>query len=621
MSSLSTCKKCATCQVGSWETTACSITTNRVCTWCTGKPELSSYISVGAACKWVCDGGYHGDTCTPCPADYWCSSGLANRCPDNSKSPAGSFDKSACACQPGFFPMGTMLATDFGNYEGYAPCMKCQAGSICPGSNVISQLVQDTPVEGVVQQIVLAERSLPPAANLVGLYDSIPSSLQQIRAAAPVGRDVSKIKTSRMCRNSVCVECDTSDKCIPHVTVSVNRSKSLGKYSFNVTTLKINTMYTFRVDTLKLCVPKINIDLDFVSGLRMVIPDNSGLLSVPIVCPGDSSVDSQLSVSTSSGTSVRRLLESARRRLLQMDSSVNVLGLSFVVPTNDTAAVTESFAAVGMTVQGYVAVAPTYQNMTTTPPLSCPDNATSPEGSISIFQCVCKPGYQGFASAGTPCSPCPPGKFCSGGLIDLCAANAIAPPMSDAADDCACMPGFYGHRLACKQCPAKHFCSGGVLNATKCPSNAVSPVQSTSSDACSCVAGYEGNGGSQCTLCPLGSWCWGGIANTCPADSVSAVGAKSDLDCLCKDGYRLYLTTDGRRLVTRNCVWCSENTYCKVRQTRESLFNMHPSPPLTNDLDATIFIFFSVPCHFPLSSHPSLGTKCSPSALSSWSFH
>jgi hypothetical protein len=588
--SAAACKKCATCNPGTWETTTCSITTNRECTACTGKPGKSSYISVGSECKWVCDGGYHGDNCDPCPADYWCKSGLANSCPENSYSPEGSFDESACACQPGYYAVNTVLSViKFGDYTKFKPCMKCKAGSICPGSNLIPALVKDQPVEGAAQQVVVAEKSLPPAANLVGLYDSIPSSLQKIKDAAPAGLDVSNMRTGKICRANVCVDCDGTDKCIPQVIVSVTRNKKVGGYAFSVTSVSPDTMYTFQVAVGDLCVPRINIDSDYVSGLRMVIPKNHGLKSIPFVCPGEPGVETKLLISSTPSKGVRRLLEWAGRRLLQlnpgrrllqMDPGVNLLGVTFIVPTNDTAAVTGSLADVGVTVQGYISVDSADQN-TTAPPLSCPENATSPEGSISISQCVCKPGYQGFASAGTPCSPCPPGKFCSGGLIDLCAANALAPPMSDAADDCACVPGFYGHRLACKECPVNHFCSGGTLNATKCPSNAVSPAQSTSSDSCGCVAGYhQANGSSQCTLCPLGSWCWGGIANTCPADSISAVGAKSALDCLCKDGYRLHLTTDVRGVVTRNCLWCSENTYCKVRQTPEFVFNMHPPPSL-----------------------------------------
>ncbi len=200
---------------------------------------------------------------------------------------------------------------------------------------------------------------------------------------------------------------------------------------------------------------------------------------------------------------------------------------------------------------------------------------------MSLKQCLCKPGYQGDAAAGTPCSPCPPNTFCSGGIINLCSANALAPSMSDSVDDCACVPGFYGNPSACQQCPANSYCSGG-LNAVKCTDHAVSPVQSTSGDACYCDPGYAGVKNAPCVLCPPGSWCWTGGANVCPAYSVTLPGASRSSECSCVDGFKQQLSTDLQGLVTKSCLQCAANTYCKVRPPAIFVYNTHPRIPFAN---------------------------------------
>ena len=593
-SSSATCTRCRTCTVGAWETTPCTSTGNRECTMCTGKPDRSSYTVASSACTWVCDSGFYGGNCTQCLAGFWCKSGVANRCPQNSESPPGSFDQSSCVCSAGFFSLKTTLETSWGPMVGATPCAKCQAGSICPGVSIVPSQVHSEPIAGVEKQLVLADKAMPDYPNLVTLFESIPATIEEVKKTLTAAQRLVSFFTIKICRDNFCAMCDGSEMCIPRVSVQVSRGRN-GRYAFSVSSLKADVLYTFEVVTAGLCFPRMNINAEYVTGNRVAIASISNLSFVPIECPTDSSVNSRLTVTgtTTSVSKVRRLLESAKRRLLQQSSASNFLAMSFVVPTNETSLLSNTIANSGITIEGFVAVDSVVPNVTSSP-LSCPENATSPEGSTSITQCVCKPGYQGDASAGTPCSPCPPGKFCSGGLIDLCAVNALAPPLSSRAEDCACVPGFYGSRLACKQCPVNHFCSGGGLNATKCTSNAFAPVQSTSKDACTCVAGYHGTGNTQCVLCPSGSWCWGGIANTCPVDSVTAFGASSALDCSCKDGYRLHMSTDHRGIDTRNCLWCSENTYCKVRQLRNFVFNMHPCPAPTNAQKVLASYFFSI---------------------------
>jgi hypothetical protein len=437
---------------------------------------------------------------------------------------------------------------------------------------------------------------MPVSPNLVTLFESIPASIAAVRATLSVALRSVTIFTMNICRDTYCAVCDGSEQCIPRVTVGVSRGKN-GKYAFNVTSLRADVLYRFVVVTPGMCTPTIGIDPEYVTGNRVAIASISTLRSAPIECLTDALINAPLAVTgTAAVTSqARRLLASAKRRMLQESAPPSTLALSFVVFSNETTEMKNSIADTGISIEGYAAIESTNLTVTTSP-LTCPENATSPEGSTSVDQCVCMPGYKGNAAAGTPCSPCPPDTFCSGGLLGLCAASAIAPPMSDLASDCACMPGFYGDRLACKQCPANHFCRGG-LNATKCSVNALSPVQSTSGDACNCDLGYSGTRNAPCVLCPVGSWCWTGIENTCPVDSITASGASSASDCSCVDGYRLQLSTDVHGVVTRNCLRCSEDTYCKVRQFTDSVYNARRCPPFTNDATAPSPYFFRVPGH------------------------
>ena len=228
-----------------------------------------------------------------------------------------------------------------------------------------------------------------------------------------------------------------------------------------------------------------------------------------------------------------------------------------------TDAAESAAASANMTVQGYTPLTPPSRQIATneSTPFQCPINSTSPPGAKSILQCVCLPGYTGNAAAGSPCAPCQPGVFCSGGLINLCQGNASAPPMSNSSADCTCNPGFYGTRQ-CAQCPLNAFCAGG--QSTYCTQNAVSPVQSTGPDACYCSPGYAGVANAPCEACDPGTWCWTGVVNQCPTNWTSQPRSTRPTDCYCADGYRSIDTRNSNGGAVTVCVLCSANTYCKV---------------------------------------------------------
>ena len=574
-STSATCIPCTTCTLGGFETTQCSASANRVCAVCTNKPQRASFLTASSACTWVCDSGYYGNTCAACVAGFWCISGIANKCPTASTSSAMSATQNACVCQPGYSSQGII--------PGTSPCVLCQSGSVCPGTGIVSAEIQSTPIPNVTSQIILVQQPLPLSANLVSLFAGVPA---WIRAMRLLISSTIPLFTRQICRGSFCTVCDGTDQCVTRIGVAVTRGLD-GKYSFNITRLTADVLYEFTVLTPGMCVPTFGIDPEYVTGTKVAIASISTISSVSVVCLTDSLATTSIPVV---GTAYAR--RRANRRLLQQTS--DTLSVGIIVPANQTTVVQSAVVSAGIDVVGYT---PVSTAIATAPALSCPINSTSPEGSTSIGQCVCLPGYKGNAAAGTPCSPCPPNTFCSGGLLGLCAANALAPSMSSSANDCACVAGFYGNPSSCQQCPANSFCPGG-LTATTCTANAVSPVQSTSQDACYCVAGYGGIKNTPCTLCTPGSWCWTGVANTCPSNSMTSPGASSADQCSCVDGYRTQSSTDDHGIVTKTCLQCSSNTYCKVRPHTKFVYNTPTRAYVTNASITRFDVCGSVGVHF-----------------------
>ena len=247
------------------------------------------------------------------------------------------------------------------------------------------------------------------------------------------------------------------------------------------------------------------------------------------------------------------------RHLLQVTTD-SVAFSVLVVGANDTTTTQAAILNANATVEGFTSSAPPVFV-----PASCPANSISPEGSISVTQCSCLPGYEGNASNGTDCAPCPIDTFCASGKLGLCPANAYAPALSDSILDCTCYPGFYGNgSVACTRCPANTFCIGGFAPVEACTLNAVSPPQSTSPSACYCDRGFYGVNNTQCKLCKAGSWCWTGIMNPCPNNSSSPQGSSRISQCVCLDGLEDTPIMDNLNETTSVCTVCHENAYCKV---------------------------------------------------------
>ena len=274
-----------------------------------------------------------------------------------------------------------------------------------------------------------------------------------------------------------------------------------------------------------------------------------------------------------------------RRSLLQV--TTDSIDFSVLILTNETNTTETAISNANLTFEGYSSADPPSLVLAT-----CPANSISPEGSTTLSQCTCLPGYKGNASNGTSCAPCAENTFCASGILGLCPANAHAPALSDSSLDCVCNPGFSGDgSTQCTACPANSYCPGGpVLQA--CTANAVSPAQSTANTSCYCDRGYYGVDNDPCVQCESGSWCWTGIKNLCPANRFSAPGSSRDTDCVCLDGFQDLVVVDNANQSTSVCTQCVENTYCKVFDPRNPVYNTAQCP--LQNAHAALVLFHDV---------------------------
>ena len=167
---------------------------------------------------------------------------------------------------------------------------------------------------------------------------------------------------------------------------------------------------------------------------------------------------------------------------------------------------------------------------------TCPSNSTSPPGSSSILQCMCRPGF--FGNNGTNCTLCTPNSYCASGKLSNCSANSQSTAGSAVLSSCTCNPGFYGPVGGnCTQCPTNSYCTGGS-NISGCVTNAVTAgPQTISAGLCFCDRGYSGINNSACVSCVAGTWCWTGIPNNCPPNTNSAPRSSYNTNCTCNAGY------------------------------------------------------------------------------------
>ena len=147
----------------------------------------------------------------------------------------------------------------------------------------------------------------------------------------------------------------------------------------------------------------------------------------------------------------------------------------------------------------------------------CPPNSVSPAGSISVTDCVCKPGWVG-ANA-TLCLPCAAGMYSSEPGAEVCMSCPAYSSASGAAAHCVCDAGL--PTPACVECVAgKYHLETADVACTNCTTG-----QHFTGICVACVSGkYKSvSGTSECTVCP--------------ANSGSRSGSDNLSDCHCHVGF------------------------------------------------------------------------------------
>ena len=168
--------------------------------------------------------------------------------------------------------------------------------------------------------------------------------------------------------------------------------------------------------------------------------------------------------------------------------------------------------------------------------VQCPENSTSPFGSVVLGQCQCLPGYVG--DNGSACALCAPDTVCLSGQLSFCPLHSTAPAGTSSIESCVADPGYFQYSLGDVpvQCPESYYCTGGLV-ISRCVENAVSQLGSSSDLDCYCDRGYEGVNNSACVACQDGTWCWTGVLNVCPTNSNSPVLSSYPTNCTCNPGY------------------------------------------------------------------------------------
>ena len=133
----------------------------------------------------------------------------------------------------------------------------------------------------------------------------------------------------------------------------------------------------------------------------------------------------------------------------------------------------------------------------------CPAFSSSAEGSTSIADCECDPGYTGVA-AEADCKACDVGTYkTERGSAECISCTANSTTLTLASTDpsnCACSVGFstshacrilFAEECICTECPVNYYGSHLSLDCLPCPDNTHSLAASTDASMCKCLPGFQ----------------------------------------------------------------------------------------------------------------------------------
>jgi hypothetical protein len=169
---------------------------------------------------------------------------------------------------------------------------------LCNGVPVKEVEISATPLVNVTTQVLLAQKPLPSASNMVSLFESIPVTIASIRATLP--NKNATVYLRQVCRRTYCVACDegSATACIRYITVGVGVVVDGGGYSANTTSLRRDVMYFFVASSSSSsslvlgCVPQISgLSPEFVSDNTVVVISSVANVSfVRVVCSINSTI-------------------------------------------------------------------------------------------------------------------------------------------------------------------------------------------------------------------------------------------------------------------------------------------------------------------------------------------
>ncbi|KAJ1486211.1 hypothetical protein T484DRAFT_1619302 [Baffinella frigidus] len=173
----------------------------------------------------------------------------------------------------------------------------------------------------------------------------------------------------------------------------------------------------------------------------------------------------------------------------------------------------------------------------------CPTGTSSAAGSNEQTDCKCMVGFHTPDYDGVACSPCAKGTYKNTigiGLCQTCPGMTSSALASDDLADCKCVIGYTAASdgLQCNECAEGTYKDvTGAFVCSTCPTGNNSPTGSDEIFDCTCITGYEGNAGSVCNICPVDTYCVGGVKISCPENTHSVSGSGTLEDCVCVTGY------------------------------------------------------------------------------------
>jgi TNFR/NGFR cysteine-rich region len=532
----SSCYTCLdVCGSGTYQTTDCNTTTNRVCLSCPPASYCLGGTSI-SACTSACGAGtYETTACTPtsnrvctvCPAGSACPGGTGIfSCVSGTNYSVGN-QASCTTCTPACSP-GTYQTTDC-NTTTNRVCIFCPAGSACPGGTSITSCVSGTNYSlGGKDSCTICTPACSP-----GTYQTINCNTTTNREclSCPVNYYCvygSSYKCASVCISGTyqTIECTSTEDRV--CTDCPANSYCLGNQSIDLCPL--NTGSIQNSNELINCV------------------SNAGYYGMPgtpaTICPMN-----YYCTKNSTGP---------------WPCPNNTWSYFGTIQIEDCRANAGYYGSFGTTPT--ICPPNKYCLISSTFPSSCPSLYNSPMGSDEKVDCVANAGYWGPPGGCAKCPTiCPSNNYCPSGSTapTPCPTYTTSSTGKSVITDCKAIAGYYFNGVNVLQCPVYFYCPVGSTAPLPCPNNTISSAGSGSISGCTAKPGYYGQAGTLPMICPAGSYCPGGNTVTiCGVESFSNFGQSSCTPCQEACTLGNFETSVCNSTTNRVCLSCPLDSYC-----------------------------------------------------------